>query len=322
MSAGDGSSFPPVPPATPRREDPALSEPTGNQPPFSEVLSRAVQARGLSLDRIRARLEAAGVPVSNATLSYWQSGRSLPTRARSLRTLVELESILLLEPGSLIELIRTADGRTRHQLFAWQTVVPSGEIAEQIIAEMGMEVAGRISRVTVHDTLTMDADRRETAWLSRQVLRAERSGVQTFPVVVQGEASDEPGSPEIEPVFGCSVGKLVDVPERQLTVAEMLLPRPLQRGELVLTEYLVSMKPAPSVLMTRSCFEPVREVALAVQFHPAALPTEVVSFTQLALNDPDAPEIDVRPVPVLDQQVQTVWLDATPGVYGLRWSWD
>nr|NLI50213.1 hypothetical protein [Propionibacterium sp.] len=299
-----------------------MSESTGAQPSFSEVLSRAVQARGLSLDRIHARLEAAGVPVSNATLSYWQSGRSLPTRARSLRTLVELESILLLEPGTLIELIRTADGRTRHQLFAWQTVVPSGEIAEQIITEMGMEVAGRISRVTVHDTLTVDANRCETAWLSRQVLRAERSGVQTFPVVVQGEESAEPGSPEIEPVFGCAIGRVVDVPERQLTVAEMLLPRPLQRGELILTEYLVTMKAAPSELMTRSCFEPVREVALAVQFHPAALPREVHSFTQHALNDPQAPETDIRPVPVLDNQAQTIRLDAAPGVYGLRWTWE
>jgi transcriptional regulator with XRE-family HTH domain len=296
--------------------------PSDQQPVFSVVLSRAVRERGLSLDRIRARLEAAGVPVSNATLSYWQSGRSLPTRARSLRTLVELETILQLEPGTLIELIRTADGRTRHQLFSWQSVVPSGVIAEQIIGEMGMEVAGRISRVTVHDTLTMDADRCETLWLSRQVLRAERSGVQTFPVVVQGEESAEPGSPEIEPVFGCAVGRLVDVPERQLTVAEMLLPRPLQRGELVLTEYLVTMKPAPSLLMTRSCFEPVREVALAVQFHPAALPVEVFSFTQTSLNDPQAPETDVRAVPVHECQVQTVRLDAAPGVYGLRWSWD
>ena len=40
------------------------------------------------------RLDAAGVPVSIATLSYWQSGRSLPTRSRSYHTLVELERIL------------------------------------------------------------------------------------------------------------------------------------------------------------------------------------------------------------------------------------
>lgn len=303
------------------QEDRILNDIAGATPAFAEVLSRAVQARGLSLDRIRARLESAGVPVSNATLSYWQSGRSLPTRARSLRTLVELEGILQLEPGTLIELIRTADGRTRHQLFAWQTVVPSGEIAEQIIAEMGLEVAGRISRVTVHDTLTIDANRCETSHLTRQVLRAERSGVQAFPVVYQQEGS-EPGAPEIEAVFGCHVGNVVDVPERQLMVAEMVLPRALQRGELVLTEHLVTMKPAPSELMTRSVFDPMREIAMAVQFHPQALPAAVHSFTQSALNDEDAPEADVSPVSVLDNQAQIVKLDVAPGVYGLRWSWD
>jgi len=296
-----------------------VNDTAGTQPAFSAVLSRAVQARGLSLDRIRARLEAAGVPVSNATLSYWQSGRSLPTRARSLRTLVELESILQLDPGTLIELIRTADGRTRHQLFAWQTVVPSGELAEQIITDMGMEGAGRISRVSVHDTLTLDADRHETFNLTRQVLRAERSGVRNFPVVFQQE-SEEGGSPEIEGLFGCRVANVTEVPERQLIVAEMVLPRPLQRGELVLTEYLVTMKPTTTDIMTRSVAEPPRELVLAVQFHPRALPTSVRGFTQSSI-DADAPETDVVPVQVLGDQAQLVRLDVPPGVHGLRWTW-
>jgi len=294
---------------------------TDPTPNFSEVLSRAVQARGLSLDRIRARLEAAGVPVSNATLSYWQSGRSLPTRARSLRTLVELEAILQLEPGTLIELIRTADGRTRHRVFAWQTVVPSGELAEQILGEMGLEVSGRISRVSVHDTLSLDADRCETSLLTRQVLRAERTGVQAFPVVYQQEG-DEDGAPEIEAVFGSHVGNVVEVPEQQLMVAEMVLPRPLQRGELVLTEHLVAIKPAPSDLMTRSIVDQVREVVMAIQFHPHAVPKSVETFVLASINDPDAPESDVAPVPVIDNQAQIVKLDAAPGVHGLRWTWD
>jgi len=297
-----------------------VNDTVGTQPAFSAVLSRAVQARGLSLDRIRARLEAAGVPVSNATLSYWQSGRSLPTRARSLRTLVELEAILQLDAGTLIELIRTADGRTRHQLFAWQTVVPSGELAEQIISDMGMEGAGRISRVSVHDTLTLDADRCETSSLTRQVLRAERSGVRNFPVVFQQEG-EEAGAPEVEGIFGCRVANVVDVPERQLMVAEMALPRPLQRGELVLTEYLVTMKPTPSELMTRSVAEPVRELVMAVQFHPLALPTSVFGFTRPSMVDEDAPESDVVPVQVIGDQAQLVKLDVAPGVHGLRWTW-
>ena len=47
---------------------------------FADALTTAIQQRGLSLERIRARLAKAEVPVSTATLSYWQSGRSLPTR--------------------------------------------------------------------------------------------------------------------------------------------------------------------------------------------------------------------------------------------------
>lgn len=73
---------------------------------FSHVFRSAVRARGLTLDRIRVRLAAAGTPVSNATLSYWQSGRSLPTRRTSLRTLAELEHILRVEPGTLTQPVR------------------------------------------------------------------------------------------------------------------------------------------------------------------------------------------------------------------------
>ncbi len=290
---------------------------------FSDVLSRAVQSRGLSLDRIRVRLEAAGVPVSNATLSYWQSGRSLPTRARSLRTLVELESILQIEPGSLIELIRTADGRTRHHLFAWQSVMPSADIAEQIMADMGLDAAHRLSRVTIHDTSTIDAQGVERAQLTRQVLRAERTGVRTFPVVVQQD-STEYGSPEIEATLGCRVGQLVEVPERQLVIAEMILPRPLQRGDLVLTEHLVTPAPnsTPSYRLARSSPDPMREVVLAVEFHPSALPKSVQAFTQSALNNSSAAETDVVDVPVHDNHAQIIRLDVPPGVHALRWRWD
>lgn len=295
-----------------------MNETDGAQQTFPAVLSRAVEARGLSLDRIRARLEAAGVPVSNATLSYWQSGRSLPTRARSLRTLVELEAILHLEPGTLTDLIRRPDGRTRHELFPWQSVVPAGELAEQIIAEMGMEGAGRVSRISVHDTLTLDADGLESSYLVRQVLRAERNGVRNFPIVFQ---QDGGGGPlEVEGIFGCHAANVVDVPERNLMVAEMALSRPLRRGELVLTEHLLTLRPSPSSIMTRSFPEPLRELVLAVQFHPKKLAAQVTGFSRPSI-DPEAPESDVVSVPVIGDQTQLVRLDVPPGVHGLRWTW-
>ena len=290
---------------------------------FADVLSRAVQARGLSLDRIRARLEVAGVPVSNATLSYWQSGRSLPTRARSLRTLVELESILDLEQGSLIELIRSADGRTRHQLFPWQSVVPGETVAEQIIADLGIEVAGRISRVAIHDTVTIGENRAELTQLTRLVLRAERSGTQAWPVVVQQDTADEL-TPEVESVFGCRVCRMVMVPERQLAVAEMVLPRPLLRGELVVAEYLVTWAPtdAPSFRLARACPEQLREIALGVQFHAKALPASVVGYSRATLDPNTGDDTETTQVALDEGEAQIVRLDGSPGVYGLKWTWD
>ena len=45
---------------------------------FSHALRTAIQASGLTLNRIQYRLRERGFEVSSATLSYWQSGRRCP----------------------------------------------------------------------------------------------------------------------------------------------------------------------------------------------------------------------------------------------------
>lgn len=72
---------------------------------FSEALRGAISDSGLSLDRIQARLQACGVPVSVTSLSYWQSGKRQPERQRSLRAVLALEQILSVPTGSLLTLL-------------------------------------------------------------------------------------------------------------------------------------------------------------------------------------------------------------------------
>ncbi|MGW5418568.1 helix-turn-helix domain-containing protein, partial [Actinomadura geliboluensis] len=69
---------------------------------FAGALRQAVQASGLTLERIRHRLGRRGLTVSVATLSYWQRGRSRP---RSRTVVVALEEILQVPPGTLTELL-------------------------------------------------------------------------------------------------------------------------------------------------------------------------------------------------------------------------
>ncbi|UUZ58482.1 hypothetical protein [Nocardioides sp. B-3] len=68
---------------------------------FADELRRAIDRRGLGLERIRDHLDQRGVSVSVATLSYWQSGRSLPGRKASIAAIPHLEEVLALDRGSL-----------------------------------------------------------------------------------------------------------------------------------------------------------------------------------------------------------------------------
>lgn len=73
---------------------------------FSRELRAAIKASGLGLDRIQARLRRRGIPISVTALSYWQSGKRQPERARSISAVHALEEILDLPAGSLVRLLQ------------------------------------------------------------------------------------------------------------------------------------------------------------------------------------------------------------------------
>lgn len=288
---------------------------------FATVLTEAIQARGLSLERIRARLDAAHVPVSIATLSYWQSGRSLPTRARSYHTLVELERILEVEPGHLTSLTHTSDGRTRRELFPWQSVLPVRDLAATVIGDLGIDMQGQLARVTMTDRLAIGADRTERLQESRILWRAERNGLHRWPLVLHQDAEDDGTLPSVEAVFGCEVGEVVEMPERHLVIAEMVAPRPLQRGEHLLTETRIHYAPTttPSFRMNRASSDPLRVMSLCVTFDAHTLPTRVRTGFSAQM---DVDPLELTPVELADHEAQVIRTDAPPGVHTLMWDWD
>lgn len=292
-------------------------------PRFADVLTAAIQGRGLSLERIRARLHSAGVPVSIATLSYWQSGRSLPTRSRSYHTLVELEKILNVEPGFLTQHTHTADGRTRRELFEWQSVLPVRDLATQVIEDLGIDMQGQLTRVMQFDLVTIKGDRTEATQDCRVVWRAERQGLHRWPVVVEQDAdpeSDRDAVATIEALFGCDVGEVVEVSERHLVVAEMIAARPLQRGELLSAEYRITYAPTtlPSFRLSRSLSDPVRMLGLGARFAASAVPARVFAGATASMDEAFVPD---TPVPVARHEAQWLWTDVRPGVYALHWEW-
>lgn len=66
---------------------------------FAGRLSQALTERKLPLDRVRSRLAEQGLAVSVATLTYWSTGRSVPSRSSSLAVVSALEEVLGTSPG-------------------------------------------------------------------------------------------------------------------------------------------------------------------------------------------------------------------------------
>lgn len=292
--------------------------------PFPEALRAAISARGLSLDRIQDRLRRRGSTVSSATLSSWQSGRNRPERPSSLAALAALEDVLRLPQGALASLLGPPRPRGR-----W---LPAGA-ARPGIAEVWPswnDVAGALdmvdtrwdnslTRLSCHTRLELDDTGLERSKWSRQLLRADCDGPDRWITIYR---LGRPGAPPVVRAAGtCRTGRVVEVPESGLVVAELLFEQPLARGDTIIVEYTLEHRaPQPTSTHIESTLHvPVREYVLEVHFDPAKLPASCHSYRTA--------DLESRPQERLLRvdsagSAHAVALAAGPCRFGIRWAWD
>ncbi|MEL4503846.1 hypothetical protein AAEX63_02950 [Luteococcus sp. H138] len=294
---------------------------------FASVLSEAIKARGLSLERIRHRLEQAEVKVSVATLSYWQNGRSLPARAQSQRTLTALEGVLELAPGTLTSMAPVAYTRRRSARASELLVLPHS--VEDALEHADLS-ATALRTISTHVTLTLTADRAFSSEVVRKVVQCVADGTRSFPVVVDdsGLASGAAGQ-EVQGLSNCTVGRRFHVRGDSLVLTEMLLPRPLRMGELVMLEYMTALKPGSAGQNSSRTLglasQRMSELVLEVQFPERDLPSRVVGFSTdspTVLSEDESLAIPgAVDLPLAGGLAQLVRVDVTPGVHLVRWEW-
>lgn len=283
---------------------------------FAQALRAAIEARGLSLERVRYHLRHRGHELSVATLSYWQSGRSTPDRASSLAALGSLEEILELPPGALASLLPARarrSGATARTIPAVGAPPHSGAMIAEAMQAFGLNWHD-LEHVAIHDLLTLATDRTVGSHQIREILRAERACVTRFVAAYW----DDPGSsPYIIARRNCRLGRVIEHPEAGLVIAELLLELPLERHEVRLVEYEYATLTAgqPCDRWERGIVHALREVHLEVEFTPPALPTAVVA--RLALDGQDRTE----PVILNGNLATLLRLDVGPGTVGLSWTW-
>ncbi|MFI8458769.1 XRE family transcriptional regulator [Kitasatospora sp. NPDC101447] len=314
---------PPAPAPAPAPAPPAARlAPVGG---FADTLHLAIEASGLSLDRIRAALAQRGVRVSVTTLSYWRRGRSQPERASSLRAVHLLEELLGLPHSALSSLLGPPRPRGRWAAAAntlhlgLEDVWPGEQEIANIFAELDAPPAGELERLSIHDSYYVDAERRGNLLRMRQVVRATVGGVGRCLVVHMAD-EEAAGCPEITSVRHGRLGRVRRRPEAGLTVAELMLDRPLGLGDSTVFEYEVEIPPGgPTLEYSRRFATTVREYVLQVHFDPAAVPAHCERY-------------DREPGADVDHRREQLWIGASasahvlapdqqPGHIGIRWEW-
>ena len=208
---------------------------------FAEVFRDAIDNSGKTLSQICDELESGGANISQASLSYWQSGRSVPRRQSSVKTLTKLEQILYLPKGTLIAAATDAN----HRSF--------GENAFEV--EETFETTSR-GMIMYNDEMLLpsEADLHDIDWhnaVQRKAMRANikvRDGgremvVETncivglngleSPVFYIGNVWGEGEShPEITDVIGGRLGAKFTYNNERYVLREINLPAGRYAGEL------------------------------------------------------------------------------------------
>lgn len=288
---------------------------------FPDALRLAIEHRGLSLDRIQARLSAAGASVSTATLSYWQSGRTRPERVTSLVALSHLERILELPAGVLAR--RLGPPRPRghwhpgsaeyHPYALWSDPESIAAVRSQINTQWD----GRLSRISVHDRIYLGPDRTERLVRSRLVLRAEVDGPDRWAATYMGPEHCAP--PTLHAVPPSRLGRRVVLPDTEILAAEILFDHALAKNETTICEFgVTNPRPGVSTFYEGKFRLPVREYLLEVSFTPPAIPAVVEQYEASTLTAAET----TRPLTVDSaQHVHALCLGFGPGRFGIRWQW-
>jgi hypothetical protein len=306
--------------------DPAQAPPVGpaSGGRFSPALRAAIQASGLSLNRIQYRLRERGLVVSSATLSYWQSGRRRPTRQESVLVVQTLEEVLRVPAGTLTDLLEPPGARRRpgprpgaRVEALWRDPVAADAVREHLSGAW----EGGLSRISVHDRYEVGPDRRVRRIWHRQVLRAELDGPDRWVLILREESPEDP-LPEVRAVWHCRLGAVVVEDQPRLLVADLLFGRALSRGETFVMEYELAYRGPGAIARQR--YErkfrfPVREHVMEILFDPAAIPARCELYGVPAGDDgrEQVRTLGIEP----SGYVHSVATDVAPGIRGIRWQW-
>lgn len=293
---------------------------------FPSALSWAIEASELTLERIVDHLAEQGLPLSIATLSYWRRGRSRPERPESIRAVRALEGLLQLPEGALILLLGPRRYRGRRPLSVQEPIIDGGKLwgfdradGAEAFARLEPAAAERLTQLSVHDDLFLDAEGRESRLRCRMIVRADVNGVDRLQITHRADPTDR-DAPRVTAVTHGRLDHARTHQDGGYLRAEILFDRILAAGETAVVEYEVTPEAQdPSSGSERRFNRGTPQYVLHVNFDRGAVPLRCIEIHRdgLALEQATEHELWIGNT----GGAHVAALDVRPGVIGMRWNW-
>ncbi|MEV0581400.1 hypothetical protein [Nonomuraea sp. NPDC050310] len=278
-------------------------------PEFHTTLRAAVEARGLTLERLRHRLEERGLKVGVTSLSYWQSGLRRPEREESIRAVTALEEILALPPTALTSLLRP---RQRGPA-PYSTIMEPAAALAGMLEELGATADDRRLHISgMFENVRIGPDRSIARRETLQVVQAHEERADRYIMIYRADAGCRVDQVEVRALEDCRVGRVRRDGPTHLVVAELLFDRALAVGETHVLRYeLTDASGAEAREYERGFRFPAGHYTLRVAFDPAALPVRIRRYgrreEELTLSAHRSAHLAESSLP--------------PGLVGLSWDW-
>ena len=293
----------------------------GEDERFAAELRSAIEQSGLTLTAISQRLRTRRRPVSVATLSNWQSGRSLPGGEQSLGVVAALEELLGRSPDSLADLVGgpRLRGRTvRTASFLGHR--SSKEVFNDALRELGFTSAQQYAHERVfHQLAAIDSTRPVQRFDFRLIVRALESGVCRLPAVYVLEPTEPNIAPHFVPLDGCSIGRRVVWPEQRVYGVELRVDGRLDAGQVASFAYRVELSAEATDMTTVVYSLPRRanDVLIEAEFRGDRRPVDCERYQRTETGETTAAvRLDRR------DRLQVSEARFGPGTLGLRWAWE
>ena len=291
--------------------------------PFHAALRTAIEARGLSLARLRAHLARLDVRVAESTLSYWQRGVRHPDPHHGLGAVRALETVLGLPPDSLVVLVGPAQrGRGRKQAASFAELIAAGSTTRELLGELGVDpeqVNADLEVRLMTEKVTIRPDRSQGRVETLNVSVAHADGIDRYVAVYHSEIGGDGERVRVSAGDGCRLGRVRR--KDHVVVFELVFDRRLAKDETVVLSYAVdddTGMPCPGYF--RLFRAPGGPYLLQCALPPDNLPARLVQ--EVRSNDARPPTLSRELYCDRGCVVSAYYPAVEPGIAGIALEWE